>query len=119
MALSLVAPLQPPGSLAEGWLLDSQRTVRVYQYLGIPVHPLIELLVSLGSLVYTNLMRNDETGLRLSCDDQVSEITVVLLHIALASAECQTLSMVNLQQPRHITSIEVHWAHDAAHCVDL
>lgn len=57
----------------------------------VSVDSLVELLVRDLGLLDVDLMRHDERWLGLAGDDQVTEVSVVLLHVALTCSERQTL----------------------------
>lgn len=65
--------------------------VRVDENLRVSVDSLVKLLVSSLGIVDVDLMRDDKTGLRLSCDNQVTQVAVVRLDVALPCAERQSL----------------------------
>jgi len=52
---------------------------------------LTKLLVRLGGLVQRDVVRDNKTGLSSSSDDEISELSVVCLDVALTSSEAQTL----------------------------
>lgn len=57
------------------------------EHLGVPLNSLIELLVCDLSLIDANLVADDERWLSLTRDDEISEVSVVLFYVALASGE--------------------------------
>lgn len=61
------------------------------QDLGVAIDSLVELVISIDGLINVNFVRNDERWLSTSGDDEVAELTVVGLDVALASAEEQSL----------------------------
>jgi hypothetical protein len=63
----------------------------VKQHLGVPINSLIKLVVSIDSLVNVDFMRNDKGRLGTARDDEIAELTVVGLDVALASAEEESL----------------------------
>ena len=71
-----------------------KRPIRMYQNLGVTLHPLIKLLIGSRSLVKPNFVRDHETRLGLARYDQVPQIPVVLLDVTLAGPDGQTLSQV-------------------------
>lgn len=77
------------GQALDGKLV--QRSVGVEQDLGVTINSLVELVVSIDSLVNVNFVRNDERGLSTARDDEVAELTVVGLDVALACTEVKTL----------------------------
>jgi hypothetical protein len=52
-------------------------TSRVQQDLGIPVDPLIELLICVGGFIEREVVRDDERRLGPSCNNQVAEVSVI------------------------------------------
>lgn len=60
------------------------------QHLGVAINSLVELVVSINSLVDINFMRNDKRRLGTARDDEIAELTVVGLDVALSSAQEQT-----------------------------
>jgi len=68
-----------------------QRSVGVKQDFGVAIDSLVELVISIDGLINVDLVRNDERWLSTSGDDEVAELTVVGLDVALASAEEQSL----------------------------
>ena len=62
------------------------------QNLGIPINPLIELLVRQGSIVNIDFVTDNEAGFSTTGDYEVTKVAVVFLDIALASSERETLS---------------------------
>jgi hypothetical protein len=69
-------------------------TVGMDDNLGVPVHSLVELLVRCLGVLDSNLVRDDEAGLSFPSDDQVAELAVISLDVALACADCQALLRV-------------------------
>jgi hypothetical protein len=63
----------------------------VEQNLGVTIDSLVELVVSIDSLIDVNFVRNDERRLSTARDDEVAELTVVGLDVALACTEVKTL----------------------------
>jgi hypothetical protein len=61
------------------------------QNFGVAINSLVELVVSINSLVNVDFVRNDERGLSTARDDEVAELTVVGLDVALACTEVKTL----------------------------
>lgn len=61
------------------------------QHLGISLDPLIKLLICRRGIVDGDLVADNEAGLRLAGDDQVAEIPVVVLDVALASRQGEAL----------------------------
>jgi hypothetical protein len=68
-----------------------QRSVGMEQNFGVAINSLVELVVSINSLVNVDFVRNDERGLSTARDDEVAELTVVGLDVALACTEVKTL----------------------------
>lgn len=56
------------------------------EHLGIPFHALVELVVRGRRLVEVDVVAHDEAGLGFARDDQVAEVAVVFLHVALEKA---------------------------------
>jgi len=67
----------------------------VQQHFGVSLDTLVELVVGLDSLVETTLVRHDEAGLRSSGNDQITEVAVVCLDVALSGAKMETLHRRN------------------------
>src|SRR5690606_21888060 len=59
--------------------------------LRVAVHPLVELVIGVGRLVQSELVGDDEAGLRPALDDHVAQVPVVALHVALTRADPQAL----------------------------
>ena len=57
------------------------------QHLCISIDPLIKLLVSRRSIINVDVVRNHEAGLGFSRNDQVPEVPVIFLDVALAGPE--------------------------------
>ena len=90
-----------------------QRSIRVHQHLcfrsaislshtstlclgaltGIAINALVELLICHLGFVDTDLVADHEAWRGFAGDDQVAEIAVVLLHVALAGGELETLEV--------------------------
>lgn len=66
---------------------NSKAAIRVNQYFSVPVDPLVKLLICYGSIFDANFVGNNEARLRLSCNDQIPQVAVIRLDVALASAE--------------------------------
>jgi hypothetical protein len=62
------------------------------QNLRVPILPPVKLLIRLWCLVNTDLVRDDKGRFGAAGDDHVAQISVVLLYIALACADCESLS---------------------------
>ena len=59
---------------------DSRQSYsRVQENLGISLDALVEFLVRNGRLLEANVVRDDEGWLGASCDDQITQISVVFL----------------------------------------
>jgi hypothetical protein len=65
------------------------------QNLSIPILPAIKLLIRLRRFVNPDLVRDDKGGLGATGNDHVAQVAVVLLDVALACADCQTLSIIS------------------------
>jgi hypothetical protein len=85
MLTSLAVPPPPHHTLR------SQRTVWVKQHLRVAINASIELVVSLRRCINIDLVRHHERRLRLPRDNEIPQITIVRLHIALTRAELQSL----------------------------
>lgn len=68
-----------------------QWAIRVDQDLGVSVFPLVELVVCDLSIVDGDFMRDNKAGLGLASDDEISQVPVVCLDVALAGCERKTL----------------------------
>lgn len=66
------------------------------QHFGIPIHPPIKLVVCNLRLVNTDLVGHNKARLCLASDDQVTEVAIVGLDIALASADREALRLVSM-----------------------
>lgn len=62
------------------------------QHLGVPFHSLVELLVRHFCLIDANFVTHHKAGLRLARDDQVSQVSVVHLDVALSRGQFETLA---------------------------
>jgi hypothetical protein len=69
------------------------------EHFGVAINPLIELVISDFGLLDAYLVRHDKTWLRLAGDDQVTEIAIVSLDIALTGAKGETLRGNNVSCP--------------------
>lgn len=61
------------------------------EHFRVSFDPLVELLVRLRRLAKRNLMRDHKAGFCSSSNDQVTQVAVVRLDIALAGAQVQAL----------------------------
>lgn len=61
------------------------------EHLGVPINTLIKLFVRNLCVLDVDLVRHDEAGLGSARDDQVAQVAVVGLDIALASSELEAL----------------------------
>lgn len=68
-------------------------SIRVNENLGVTIDSPGELVVRIFCIVNVDLVRNHEAGLCLAGNDQVSQIPVVGLDVALASADGEALLM--------------------------
>lgn len=68
-----------------------QRSIGVKQDFGVAIDSLVELVVSIDCLVNVDFVRDDERGLGAAGDDEVTELTIVGLDVALTCAEMQSL----------------------------
>ena len=59
--------------------------------LGITLDTLVEFVIGSGCVVERHIIGDDKTGFRSASNDQVTQIAVVALHIALSGAKTQTL----------------------------
>ena len=59
--------------------------------LGISINPLVKLVVGNLGILNANFMRHHKAWLGLASDDEVAQISVVSLYIALAGAKSKTL----------------------------
>lgn len=76
------------------------------QHLGVPVDPLVELVIRHFSILDTDLVADDEAGLGLAGDDEVPQVPVVCLDITLPSSEFQTLSVAEVSIQAQVTTAE-------------
>lgn len=67
--------------------LAVQRSIWVDQDLGVSLYSLIELVIRLRRIFKTALVRHDKAWFRLSSDDQIPEVSIVMLDVALSSAQ--------------------------------
>ena len=61
------------------------------QDLGVTINSLVELVVSIDSLVNVDFVGDDKRGLSTAGDDEVAELTIIGLDVALTCAEVQAL----------------------------
>jgi len=61
------------------------------QDLRVPILPPVKLLIRFWCLVNTDLVRDNKGGFSAARDDHVAQVSVVLLYIALACADCESL----------------------------
>jgi hypothetical protein len=61
------------------------------QHLGVAIDSLVELVISIDSLVNVDFVRDDKRRLSAARDDEVAELAVVGLDVALACTEEKTL----------------------------
>lgn len=76
-------------------LCHSESTIRMDQHLCVPFHSLVKLVIGHFCIVDANLVTDHKAGLRLSGDDEVSQVSVVLLDVALTSSQRETLLIVS------------------------
>ena len=61
------------------------------QHLGVPINPLVKLLIRDLRVLDPDLVTHDEGRLRRAGDDEVAQVAVVLLYVALARGEGEAL----------------------------
>ena len=61
------------------------------QHLRVPIDPLIKLLIRRRRIIDLDIVRYHEARLRLPSNDQVAQIAIVFLDVALAGPESQSL----------------------------
>ena len=66
----------------------------MYEHLSITFYALIELVIRRLGIVDTDLMAHDEARLSVAGNDHVAQVSIVLLHVALARRETQPLDIV-------------------------
>jgi len=66
-------------------------SIGMEQNLGIPINSAIKLVIRLNSLIEADFVADDETGLGNTGDDEITEVTIVCLDVALASTKRETL----------------------------
>lgn len=66
------------------------------EHLCIPVDPFVKLVIRNLGVLNSNLVRDDKAGLCLAGNDEVTQVSVVGLDVALACAEGETLGLVSL-----------------------
>jgi hypothetical protein len=71
-----------------------QCPIWVNKYLCITLNPLVEFLVRSRRVLDVDLMRDNETWLGLPRDDHVSQVSIVGLHVTLASPDSKALFML-------------------------
>ena len=59
----------------------------MYEHLCVSLHSLIKLVVRNLCIVKTNLVADNKARLRLACYDEVSQVSIVLLDVALTSCQ--------------------------------
>lgn len=57
------------------------------QHLRVALHSLVKFVVGDLGLINPNFMAHDETGLGLARDDEISQISIVLLDVALTRGQ--------------------------------
>ena len=65
------------------------------QDLRVSFDAFVELLICCRSVVNADLMGNDEARLCSSSNDEITQVPVIRLHIALTSAEVEALKSVS------------------------
>lgn len=65
----------------------------MYQDLRVAFNSLVKLLISLGSLINADLVRDNEAWVCPARDDHVAQVSIVSLNVALTGANCETLTM--------------------------
>ena len=94
LSLPLIPSLSPPQLIAHSKLPNSaelKAAIGVNQNFGVPFDALVEFVISHLSILNANLMGDDETWLRLSRNNHISQVPVVGLDVALTRAQGQTL----------------------------
>lgn len=71
----------------------------MYQNLRVAFNSLVKFLISRGSLINADLVRDNEAGVCSPRNDHIAQVSVVFLDVALAGANCKTL-MIFLHQHR-------------------
>jgi hypothetical protein len=61
------------------------------QNLRVPILPPVKLLIRFWCLVNTDLVRDDKGRLGTAGDDHVTQVSIVLLYVALACTDCESL----------------------------
>lgn len=78
----------------------------MYQNLRVAFNPLVKFLISRGSLINADLVRDNEAGICSPRDDHIAQVSVILLDVALAGAKCKTL-MISIHQHRAGTATSI------------
>ena len=73
--------------------------VRVNNNLGIPILPLIKLVISNFGASEIDLVGDHKARLRLASNDHITQVPVVSFDIALTSAKRQSLQLVRIKDP--------------------
>jgi hypothetical protein len=63
------------------------------QHLRVPIFSPIKFLVRFWCLVDTYFVRDNKGGFGAAGDDHVAQVSVVLLYVALACADCESLTL--------------------------
>lgn len=61
------------------------------QHFCVAFDSLVELVVGHLGLINANLVRDNKARLRFTADDQISEVSIVLLNVALTGSQRKTL----------------------------
>lgn len=86
-----LSPLREEQDEQEDVFCSLQGPIGMDQDLGISFNPLVELVVCHLSVLDTDLMADHKRWLRLTGNDQIPQVSVILLDIALARGQRQAL----------------------------
>lgn len=75
--------------------LASETPVRMDENLRVSIDSLVELLIGNFNVIDTNLMRYNEARLCLACNNEISEVAVVMFDVALPGGKTQALIFVS------------------------
>lgn len=59
----------------------------MYEHLGVSLHPFVEFLIGHLSVIDADLVTDDKARFRFACNDQVPQVSIILLDIALSSCQ--------------------------------
>src|SRR5438270_13924410 len=86
-----------------------EASIRMDEHLRVPLNPFIKLFISHFSIIDPDLVAHNKARLRLARNDQISQIAIVRLDIALSRCKAKPLFSHSQHTNKHPSGFQRIW----------